>query len=271
MGFAKIARDLTESEDAKVALERAHQELEGRVERRTAELALEVRGHTAANKQVLELLRRIVSAQEDERRRISHELHDDIGQQLTVLRLALEREQAATKGCDLSTALELTSTIGRDIDFIAWQLRPAVLDELGLAAALPHFVTTWSSHVGVHADCRVERYTAGMLTAEAEVTFYRILQEALHNVAKHARAARADVVLAVNDGQVVLVVEDDGVGFDLNQVSGSSEGLGLGGMRERAALVQAMQQVESAPGKGTSVFLRCALAPATAMEGADTP
>jgi two-component system, chemotaxis family, CheB/CheR fusion protein len=261
MGFAKIARDLTETQRAKSDLERAHADLEGRVELRTAELAREVLGHTAANKQVLELLRRVVSTQEDERRRISHELHDDIGQQLTALRMALEREQTETQGCDLSAALDLTLSIGRDIDFIAWQLRPAVLDELGLAAALPRFVTTWSAHVGTHADCRVEGYDAGMLPPEAEVTFYRILQEALHNAAKHAGAQRADVVLTVTDGQVVLIVEDDGVGFDPAQAMKSGDGLGLAGMRERAALVNATLQVESEPGKGTSVFLRCPIVP----------
>jgi two-component system CheB/CheR fusion protein len=262
IGFAKIARDLTESEQAKSELKRAHSELENRVELRTAELAREIVGHTAANKQVLELLRRVVSTQEDERRRISHELHDDIGQQLTALRLALEREQAAAEShCDLSTALELTSSISREIDFIAWQLRPAVLDELGLAAALPRFVSTWSAHVGVHADCRVERYAAGMLSPEAEVTFYRILQEALHNVAKHARATRADVVLTVAEGHVMLIVEDDGAGFDPAMVGKSNDGLGLAGMRERAALVNATLQVESEPGKGTSIYLRRTIAP----------
>jgi PAS domain S-box-containing protein len=261
IGFAKIARDLTESAQAKADLERARAELERRVELRTAELAREVRGHGAANKKVLKLLRRVVSSEEDERRRISHELHDDIGQQLTVLRLALEREQASSPEHTLSPALELTASISRAIDFIAWQLRPAVLDELGLAAALPRFVSTWSLHVGIHADCRVERYGAGMLSAEAEVAFYRILQEALHNVAKHARARRADVVLTVTGDQVVLIVEDNGVGFDVLDITRSSQGLGLTSMRERAALVNASLQVESEPGKGTSIFLRCAIAP----------
>jgi PAS domain S-box-containing protein len=273
IGFAKIARDLTASAQAKADLERARVELERRVEIRTAELAREVSGHAAANIRGMDLLRRLVSSQEDERRRISHELHDDIGQQLTGLRLALEREQELSSECNLSTALDMTSSISRAIDFIAWQLRPAVLDELGLAAAMPRFVSTWSAHVGIRADCRVEQYGAGMLTPEAEVTFYRILQEALHNIAKHARAKRVDVVLTVGDGHVVLIVEDDGVGFDAAKASKSGDGLGLTGMRERAALIKATLQVESEPGRGTSIFLRCpiAAAPIAAAPAAPAP
>lgn len=256
-GFVKVARDLTEAEESRRARERAHHELEERVARRTAELAVETRGHRDARRRVVELLRRIVSVQEDERRRISHELHDDIGQQMTALQLAIERAQAATPECDLSTALELTLSVGRGLDFIAWELRPAVLDDLGLAAALPRFVSTWSTHTGITAACRVARYVPGLLSPDAEVAFYRILQEALHNVAKHAHAPRVDVVLAVDAEQVSLVVEDNGIGFEPAAAPRANRGLGLDGMHERAALVGATLNVESSPGSGTSVFLRC--------------
>jgi two-component system CheB/CheR fusion protein len=273
LGLAKIARDLTDTQDAKTALEAARADLENRVTRRTAALAKEIEGHNEAAAKVQVLIQRLVGAQEEERQRLSRDLHDEVGQQLTALRLALERAPGADE--HVASALQLTNRISREIDFIAWQLRPAVLDELGLAAALPRFVETWASHVGVSVESRVDGYETGMLPGPAEVAFYRILQEALHNVAKHAAATRVDVVLAVNDGRVVLVVEDDGIGFDTTApTTGSTlmpataeDGFGLSSMRERAGLIGATLLVESAPGKGTSVLLRYPLpTPAPRME-----
>jgi signal transduction histidine kinase len=201
-----------------------------------------------------------VNVQEDERRRIARDLHDHLGQQLTALRLALERARqaasAGTPGSDgLDKALALTEQVSRDVDFLSWELRPAVLDELGLGAALPRFAAEWSAHVGVAAECRVSGFEPSHLPREAQVAFYRIAQEALNNVAKHAHASRADIVLATNNGEVVLVVEDDGIGFE-DTSDPSPAGLGLVSMRERAALVTATLQIESSAGKGTSVFLR---------------
>src|SRR4029079_2517919 len=145
---------------------------------------------------VTNLLHRVVSAQEDERRRIARDLHDHLGQQLTALRLALERHQTRGDSTpardDVDEALALTQQIGQDVDFLAWQLRPAVLDELGLVAALPRFVTEWSAHIGIASDFHLRGFDSGHLTKEAELAFYRIAQEALNNVAKHAHATRVD-------------------------------------------------------------------------------
>jgi PAS domain S-box-containing protein len=261
IGFAKIARDLTAQRQAADALEGVHAELEARVRERTGTLEAAVKGHEAAREAVTNLLHRIVSAQEDERRRIARDLHDQLGQQLTALRLALERHQAGADapGGDgaIDEALSLTCQIDKDVDFLAWQLRPAALDELGLAAALPRFVAEWSAHVGVPAEFRLRGFGAGQLQADAEVAFYRIAQEALNNVAKHAHASRVDVVLSTTTNQVVLVVEDDGIGFDAAEDPVPGRGLGFASMHERAALVDATVQVESASGRGTSVFVRC--------------
>jgi signal transduction histidine kinase len=130
-----------------------------------------------------------------------------------------------------------------------------VLDDLGLAAALPRFVEAWAAHVDVKAECRFDGFKPDQLTREVEVAFYRIAQEALNNVSKHAHASRVDVVITARPGQVVLVVEDDGVGFDASH-DGPSGGIGLVTMRERATLVGASFDIESVPGKGTSVFVR---------------
>lgn len=212
-----------------------------------------------ARQEVTTLLRRLVNAQEVERGRIARDLHDQLGQQLTALRLALERVQerpgpAGPTDEAIAQALALTRQIGRDIDFLAWELRPGTLDELGLAAALPRLVREWSAHVGVAGEVRFGGFEPGQLARDAEVAFYRVAQEALNNVAKHARATRVDVVLATSQNHVTLVVEDDGVGFEPDGRAGN--GAGLAGMRERALLAGATLQIESTPGKGTAIYLR---------------
>jgi two-component system CheB/CheR fusion protein len=273
IGFAKIARDLTAQQETADAIQRAHDDLDVRVRQRTSQLESEVQQHAAAKLSVTSLLHRLVTAQEDERRRIARDLHDHFGQHLTTLRLTLERiqqRQLDTAGDDVSQALVLTEEFGNDIDLLAWELRPAALDELGLIAALPRFVTEWSAHVGLPAEFRARGVESGQLSREAEVVFYRVAQEALNNISKHAHATRADVVLAASDGQVVLVVEDDGIGFD-PATEEAADGVGLAGMRERAALVGATLQIESSPGKGTSIFLRrmIGLPPLRARGGVD--
>jgi two-component system, chemotaxis family, CheB/CheR fusion protein len=258
LGFAKIARDLTVQREAAEQLRSAHGTLEGHVKQRTQELQQKVREHESAKVEVTNLLHRLVTAQENERARIARDLHDDLGQQLTALRLALERLQAGSAGGskEIEDALALTRQASRDADFLAWQLRPSALDELGLAAALPRFVREWSSHAGVPAEVRLEGFESGQLGRDAEVAYYRVAQEALNNVSKHAQASRVDVVLASRGRTVVLVVEDDGVGFNPADQDTRMRGFGLAGMRERATLIGADLHVESSRGGGTSVFLR---------------
>ncbi len=258
-GFAKIARDLTPRREAELALTQAHSDLEQRVGQRTEQLQLEMERRGAAQQEVSQLLRRVVTAQEEQRGRISRDLHDQLGQQLTALRLALEHHRGqcpAGAADDLERAQALTQEIDGAIDFLAWELRPAILDDLGLPAALPRYVEEWSAHHGIAARFEAGGTLAERLPPDVETAFYRIAQEALNNVVKHAHATRADVVLERRDGELVLVIEDDGVGFDPAAPGIRQKGIGLAGMRERAALAGATLQVESAPGKGTSVFLR---------------
>jgi signal transduction histidine kinase len=260
-GFAKIARDLTERRKNEMALDEARTQLERRVEQRTVELRAEVERHQAARQEVTALMRKIVTAQEDERARIARDLHDQLGQQLTALRLSLERhlgQCATTTRADLERALTLAREVDAEIDFLAWELRPAALDDLGLVAALPRYVEQWTAHYGIPAHFQTTGPVSG-LRREAEVAFYRVAQEALNNVLKHAHATRVDVLLEAREGSVVLVVEDDGVGFDPVDPAVQMEGIGLVGIRERAALIGGTAQIESAPGKGTTVFFRCPL------------
>jgi two-component system CheB/CheR fusion protein len=263
LGFAKIARDLTPQQQAEMDLQRVHSQLEERVTERTAALEAEVARRIGAQDDAVDLLRKLVTAQEDERARIARDLHDHLGQQLTALRLALERHRDSSLDRqadeELARALALAKQVDGEVDFLAWELRPAMLDDLGLAAALPHFLDEWAAHYGVAANFQTSGALVRRLSAEVEITFYRVAQEALNNVSKHAHATRVDVVLEGHADAIVLVVEDDGVGFDSAAKDRSATGIGLIGMRERAALIGGTLEVESAPGKGTTVYLRYSL------------
>ena len=263
-GYAKVARDLTISRESDTALKRARAELEERV-RQMRDLELQVEERTGSERRVSSLVRRLVTAQEDERARIARDMHDIVGQQLTALRLSLERHEsrcASTIGedGDVTRARSIVQEIDDQLDFLAWELRPAALDDLGLGIALSRYVQSWSAHHGIRAEFRAVGIERERLGPATETTFYRIAQEALNNAAKHATASRVDVIVERRDGEAVLVVEDDGVGFDPGDLDKGGAGMGLVGMRERAALIGATLLLESSPGEGTTVFVRQAAA-----------
>jgi PAS domain S-box-containing protein len=208
------------------------------------------------------LLRRLVIAQEEERRRIARDLHDHLGQQLTSLRLKVEAVRHAT--ADLpSVQTTLTQAeaslvqIDRDIDFLSWELRPAALDDLGLKAVLENYVREWSRHSGVAARFHAEGVADERIAPEIEATLYRIAQEALNNVAKHAHARSVGVVLEQRGQTMSLVIEDDGVGFESSIAS--SKMIGLLGMRERATVIGGALEIELTAGGGTTVLARVPL------------
>lgn len=151
---------------------------------------------------------------------------------------------------------------------MVWEMRPTALDDLGLQAALSSYVENWSKHFGVP----VQLHTSGMdrdrLTLEIETALYRIAQEALNNIAKHAAATHVAVMLECRAGQVSLIIEDDGVGFDAHRVgvAGGKE-LGLVGMRERTALIGGTVDIESQPGVGATVVVRIPTLPKSETGG----
>ncbi len=217
-----------------------------------------------------ELLGRLVFAQEDERRRIAREMHDQFGEQLTALGLRIRMlKEAAAGSDDLSTQIEaleqVAQRLDQDVDHLVWELRPTALDDLGLRAALANYIQDWSLRVRVSAELHTTGLTTERLASEIETTLYRIAQEALNNIAKHARAAHVEIILERRADLVSLIVEDDGVGFDTAGMDGERRGFGLLGMQERAALVGATLQIESSPGEGTTIFVRMPTSPVAAL------
>jgi PAS domain S-box-containing protein len=236
-------------------------------ERKQAE---EARERERSERARTELLGRLVFAQEDERRRIAREMHDQFGEQLTALGLRIRTlKEAAAGRDDLSAQIEalehVAQQLDRDVDHLVWELRPTALDDLGLRAALTNYIQDWSLRVRVSAELHTTGLTTERLASEIETTLYRIAQEALNNIAKHARANHVEIILERRSDQVSLIVEDDGVGFDMGEANGERRGFGLLGMQERAALVGASLQIESSPGEGTTIFVRMPTSPIAAV------
>jgi PAS domain S-box-containing protein len=201
-------------------------------------------------------LEALLSAQEEERARISRDLHDGVGQALTALGLGLNAALQNPSREALGALKQLVSQTLEDVRRISRDLRPALLDELGLEAAARRFARELAESSGLEVDLLV--HLPERLTRQQEIVIYRVLQEALNNVVRHARAAHASVVLTATRARVQLTVEDDGVGFDVR--SPSREGcVGLLGMRERLELLGGSLRLESAPGRGTTVSARLPL------------
>jgi signal transduction histidine kinase len=192
-------------------------------------------------------------------------MHDQFGEQLTALGLGI---RALKDSCQSAPhlrpqvdALErVAQQLDRDVDHLVWELRPTALDDLGLRAALANYVQDWSQRAGVRADLHTTGLSEDRLTSEIETTLYRIAQEALTNVAKHARADSVDIILERRPDYVSLIIEDDGVGFDQAAAGAPHQGFGLLGIRERAALLGATVQIESASGEGTTIIVRMPIA-----------
>jgi two-component system, chemotaxis family, CheB/CheR fusion protein len=272
-GYVKVARDLTDRKRSEDALREAHAALEQRVQERTVELSTanqlleqELRERTHSQARIRDLLGRVISIQEEERKRISRDLHDQVGQQIIALRLQLEAldeesiPEAATQlnvRSRIEAAMKAIATLDRDIDYFTWELRPAALDEFGLVAALRRFVVEWSKTFSISAAFHTGGLDGLRLTPIVETNLYRIVQEALNNIHKHSGATVVSVILERRGDEVVLVIDDDGCGFNRTADSGSDpRGIGLLGMQERASLAGGTLEVKSEPGEGTTVSVR---------------
>ena len=204
-----------------------------------------------------ELSRQLLKVQEEERRRISRELHDETGQALMVLRFQLEmlageneNREAAGK---IREALELLDRTIEGLRRTIARLSPRVLEEFGLSTAIRRQAQWLVKQTGMKASLEVpENWSSG--DGDIDVALYRSVQEALHNIAKHSQASKFSVRLEVAADKATLQVEDDGVGF--SRRSAHIRGFGLTGMRERAAALGGSMKIRSERGKGTSIQIR---------------
>jgi two-component system, NarL family, sensor histidine kinase DevS len=199
-------------------------------------------------------LRRVVAGQEVERRRLARELHDETGQALTSILLGLKSVEDAPDSKSMRAAAaelrELVVATLQDVRRLAVELRPKVLDDFGLVAAVERLAETISERSGVEVQLET-RLGAERLPELVETTLYRIVQEALTNAIKHAQASKVSILLVRRERAVTAVVEDDGVGFEVEEAR--ADGLGLPGMRERVELLEGKLTVESSPRAGTTI------------------
>jgi len=216
------------------------------------------------HQRIQQMSSQVLTAHEAERKRIARELHDDTAQALTSILVRLRLlERSSHDGEVLRNVVELRDLTSGALDSVrrmAMDLRPASLDDLGLVPALEtyaeNFANNWPVKIALEADGLRRR-----LPRDVELVLYRVAQEALTNIAKHASATTARVQLGRKRNQVTLVVQDDGRGFEMDRVQRTQgTGLGLFGMQERLALVGGDLQVESTAGHGTSITARVPLA-----------
>lgn len=245
-GIQVVFRDVTERTRADAALRES-----------------EARDRTAERE---EARHRLVAAEEEERRRLARELHDEAGQHLTALGLGIEALSHVTHpGSEIDRRAgqlrKLAQALATDIHSVATRLRPRALDDFGLEAAIAANVDEWVATTGIQVD--VHTHLGGRLTSIIESSAYRIVQEALTNIARHSGATFASVILERREGSLVVVVEDNGRGFDATALERravrSANSLGLRGIRERAELLDGTLDIESFPGKGTTLYVRVPL------------
>lgn len=213
------------------------------------------------------LLQHALTAQEQERRRIARELHDETSQAITSLTLSLQAllEMAEGRGIGdaefldrLKKAHSYAVYAGNEVVKLMKELRPTLLDELGLAAAIQHYAKETLSPKGIEVVME-QRGERERLPSEVEITLYRIAQGAIGNILEHSGAKRARIVLEFRPGECLLTIEDDGRGFDvtkITRVEPSGRGAGLFTMKERVSLVGGSCQIDSRPGRGTRVSVR---------------
>lgn len=258
-----------EREEARIKQAALTAELDRRLEQSqlvAAKLKEEAQRRALVELELSQVLRSTVEDQEAERQRIARELHDSLGQTLTLLKLGLDELGNALPDSDkirerLAALQGLARGVGSEVNRLAWEIRPTALDDLGLETAIRHLIETWSERLSLQFDLRLA-LSDRRLNPAVESTLYRVLQEAITNIARHAQATRVAVLLEASEEEVSMIVEDNGLGFTPGEVAPASmppNRLGLLGIRERLSLVSGTIEVELAPGCGCTLYIRVPL------------
>jgi PAS domain S-box-containing protein len=214
--------------------------------------------------QLHSLTTQLMTAQEEERRRISRELHDDINQRLALLAIEMGRmETSPSVSGDparqaFQSLAQRLAAISDDVRRMAYQFHPSILDDLGLSAALKHLANEFSVNTGTKTVVVQEEFEAP-LPQDIASCLYRIAQESLANVTKHAQASRVELELTCDGREVTLSIHDSGVGFDLERIRDHHLGLGLVNMRERVRSVHGRLEIQAQPGQGTHILVQIPL------------
>ena len=264
--FAKITRDMTERREREESIRMLNEHLEGRIEARTAELVQlnealqsEVRERKNAEEQLRALAARQERVREDERTRLAREIHDALGQMCTALkmdiawiakRLPRDEKRLVEKS---DAALKLVGDLIKSLRRLSAELRPSTLDALGLVASIEWQAQQFEMHTGIRCQLFLPEKDL-VLDKERSTAIFRIFQETLTNVARHAGATTIQASLVVGDSKIALITHDNGAGFDIAAAERQGS-LGLLGMKERAHLLGGDFKISSSPGKGTTVVV----------------
>ncbi len=255
----QIRQEISQRQQAQEILSQAHDELELRIQGRTTALL-------DSNERLRELSHRLMNVQETERRQIAHDLHDEIGQSLTAMKLGLrEANTALTSGPTaslLTDSLTILDQVIQQVRNLALDLRPSLLDELGLVPALKWYIKRQGERAGWETEYAAQ-LDENHLPPGVEIACFRIVQEALTNVARHAEATHVQVTVTKQDNQLLLVIEDNGQGFNVERAKTRARtgvSIGLLGMEERARLVGGELTVTSSPKTGTKLTASLPLA-----------